>query len=74
VSRNDGAQYEQRDEQLQHEAWLRHEIARVACECARCGGRPENAAPLERALLTAAHLEPLPERDDSQPDLFQHAA
>lgn len=70
----DGPDYEQRDAQLREEGWLRHEIARVACECARCGGRPENAPILERALLYAAHLAPLPERNEAQPDLFQHAA
>lgn len=68
-----GAGWQQHDSQ--HEAWLRHEIAKVCGECARCGGHPvEGARGLERILLAYACLDPLPERDEAQPDLFQHAA
>lgn len=67
---DDGADYEQQDAMLREESWLRHEIARVACECTRCGGHPENAGALERTLLAAAGLPIIPQRDDAQPDLF----
>ena len=69
-----GPCYWQREEQLRHEAWARHELARAAELAATLGRHPENAAALERVLLTAADLAPLPERDDSQPDLFGIAA
>lgn len=74
MQHDDGADYEQMDALLREEAYLRHEFARAAADAAKCGGHPEAAAGLERALLTVAELPIIPERDDAQPDLFQHAA
>lgn len=64
---NAGPCWWQHDEQ--HEAWIRHELARAAELAAKTGGHPENQAALERVLLTAAELPPLPERNEMQSEL-----
>lgn len=67
---DDGAEYEQQDRLLREEAEAREEFARAVRLAARLGNHPvEEAAGLERALLTYAGLPIQPGRNPNQFDL-----